>query len=410
MQPKYAPSGYRWYILALATMTNALVVAAPSMCMSVLFSEVSADLKLNLVQVGAVWGISSLPGVVTSLLGGVIGDRVGPRRVVTLACLAMAATGGLRGLSNDFLFLLFSMLLFGAFSPFISMNNFKNCSTWFPQYQLGLASGVLSMGMAFGFLIGSMLSATVLSPLLGGWRHVLFLYAGLALLLAIPWYYTRSAPAPEPGLLALPPQKPLRQAVTDIAKIRTIWLLGLTLMGFNGCVQGTLGYLPMYLRGQGWAPVSADGALSAFHTISLAMVIPIALLSDRLGTRRKILLACGVAMTLGVSLLAFTSGAAVWPAVLVAGMVRDGFMAVYMTMVVETDGVGAANAGTATGMVMVLSAIGSLLAPPIGNSLGELQPQLPFLFWALLTLVSMIALLVTKEKRDPLAVHVQVVP
>ena len=410
MQSPSTPSSYRWYILFLGTITNALVVAAPSMSMPVLFPEIAAELNLSLVQVGVVWGISSLPGIITVLLGGAIGDKVGPRKVLILTCLAVAFSGALRGLSNSYFSLLVSMLLFGAFTPFITNNNMKNCSTWFPQYQLGLASGVLSMGMALGFLIGSMFSATTLSPLLGGWRGVLYLYGAFAALLALPWFLARSAPPMDPSRSALPAPKPLRQAVMDVAKIPTILLLGLMLMGVNGCIQGTLGYLPTYLRGQGWEPALADGALAAFHTTSLVLVIPIALLSDRLGTRRKVLLACGAAFILGISMLAFTSGPAVWAAVLIAGMVRDGFMAVLMTMIIETDGVGAAYAGSATGIVMVFSGIGSLLAPPIGNSLGEILPQLPFLFWAFLTLLGMVALLATKEHHGPKAVAAKATP
>ena len=30
----------------------------------------------------------------------------------------------------------------------------------------------------------------------------------------------------------------------------------LALLGIGGCIQGTLGYLPLYLRGQGWAEAS----------------------------------------------------------------------------------------------------------------------------------------------------------
>ena len=61
---------YRWYILTLSALTNALIVAAPGMALSVLFQEISADLELTLVQVGMVWGIAALPGIATGLLGG----------------------------------------------------------------------------------------------------------------------------------------------------------------------------------------------------------------------------------------------------------------------------------------------------------------------------------------------------
>ena len=389
---------YRWYILILAALTNTLAVAAPSMCMPVLFGEIAEELNLSLVQIGMVWGISALPSILSVLLGGAVGDRFGPKRVLIASCLLVGLTSAARGFAVDFFTITLAMFFFGGLTPFIVMNNFKTCGMWFSSRQLGLASGVLSMGMALGFLIGSMFSATVLSPWLGGWRQVLFLYGGITLLLCIPWIFSRSNPAAGPGTLTGNAPVSLRHTIAHVARIRNMWLLGLAIMGISGCVQGTLGYLPLYLRGLGWPEASADGALAAFHSISMIFVIPIALGSDRLGTRKKVLIAAGLMIAVGVGLLSFASGVLVWVAVCLAGMVRDGFMAVFMTSIVETEGVGVAYAGTATGMVMVFSGLGNLLAPPIGNSLAAVAPGLPFVFWAAMTILGFVGLIAAREK------------
>ena len=189
-----ARSGYRWWILSLGTLTNALVVALQSMCLPVLFKEISVDLDLTLVQIGLVWGISALPGMFSTLVGGALGDRFGPRHVLVLSCLATGLAGGLRGTAFDFNSLLLTMVLFGMIAPIVGNNVFKIVGGWMPQKQMGFASGVLSMGMALGFLVGAMLSATVLSPLLGNWRNVLFLYGGIAMILSVPWIFSRQAP------------------------------------------------------------------------------------------------------------------------------------------------------------------------------------------------------------------------
>ena len=54
MSSKCTDTNYKWYILTLATLTNACVAAAPLICMTVLFKEISTDLGLNLVQVGLI--------------------------------------------------------------------------------------------------------------------------------------------------------------------------------------------------------------------------------------------------------------------------------------------------------------------------------------------------------------------
>jgi MFS family permease len=388
-------SPYRWYILALSTLTNTLAAALPSMCMPVLFEEVARDLHLSLVQIGFVWGIAALPGIATVLLGGVIGDRFGPRRVLALGCLLVGVTGAARGLSTGFASLALTMFLSGMFTPFITMNNFKNCGLWFPSSQLGLASGVISVGMAFGFLSSSLISATFLSPWLGGWRNVLFLYGAISLLVSIPWFLARNAPVSSAVGV---PSTSIRASLLHVARIPSIWLFGVVILGIGGCVQGMLGYLPLHLRELGWDPARADAALAAFHTVSLVCAIPIALLSDRLHTRKSVLLTAAGMIVLGIGLLAVARDGMVWAAVCLAGMVRDGFMAVFLTAILETPGVGAAYAGTASGMVMVLSGVGNLLSPPIGNSLASLSPGAPFLFWSGMALLGVVALAARKEK------------
>lgn len=396
-----AESPRRWAILALGMLTNTLVAAAPGMCIPVLFVEISAELQLNLVQVGIVWGVSALPGLITGLAGGPLGDRFGPRRVLIAACFFSGAFGVLRGLSTNFISLTLSMALAGLVTPLITLNTLKTTGAWFSRRQLGFASGILSMGMALGFLLGSLLSATLLSPLLGGWRQVLFMYGGISLLFSLPWLMVRSTPS---TLLSPVPAPTIsyRQALAHILPIRNVWLFGLTLMGISGSIQGALGYLPLYLRSVGWAAVSADAALASFHTISLVFVIPIALLSDRLRMRKMILIVSGLMIVSGFGLISLAQGWLVWLAVGLAGMARDGFMAVFMTSIIETDGVGAAYTGTATGIAMFFASLGNILSPPIGNSLAEAAPGLPFVFWAGFAGLGLLALLLIPEKRPPL--------
>jgi MFS transporter, ACS family, D-galactonate transporter len=387
-------NNYKWYILILVVMTNMLVVAIPSMGMSVLSKEISQDLGLSLVQVGIVWGVGSLPGVFTSLLGGVVGDKIGPKQIMAVGSLLSGLLGAARGLAFDFISMTVVMILLGALIPFVTMNGIKTAGQWFPAHQLGMANGLISMGMALGFLLGSILSATTFSPLLGGWRNVLIVYGLAGALFCIPWFYTHTLPLSQH---TAGKQLSIRAAVLHVARLKNIWLLGFTLFGVGGCIQGLLGYLPLYLRGMGWEAIHADGALSAFHTISMIFVLPITLWSDRLGSRKRLLFLAALMVALGAGLLSVASGGLVWLAVLLAGFVRDAFMAIFLTMVIETDGVGPVYAGTAVGFTMAISGIGNLLAPPLGNSLAVLWPGAPFAFWAGLTIFGMICLSLVKR-------------
>ena len=389
------PNRYKWYILTLSILTNMFVVAIPAMGMSVLAKEIAQDLHLSLVQVGIVWGIGSLPAILVSLFSGAVGDKVGPKRVLIVSSLLGGLLGAARGLTNEFLSLIVVVILLGALIPFVSINNIKTVGQWFPPHQLGLANGLISMGMALGFLLGSLFSATTFSPLLGGWRNVVIAYGVIGASFSIPWLFVRTLPSHHH---AVGQNVSMRAAVSHVFKLKNVWLLGFTLFGVGGCIQGVLGYLPTYLRDIGWEAVRADGALSAFHTVSMIFVLPVAIWSDKLGARKYLLLSAALMVALGSGLLSFASGVWIWVAVLMAGFVRDAFMAIFMTMVIETDGVGPIYAGTATGFAMAISGLGNFIAPPLGNSLAVFWPGAPFALWAGLTVLGMVCLSLVKER------------
>ena len=393
---KEQDSKYKWYILALVVLTNMFTVAIPSMGMAVLSDEISRDLNLNLVQVGIVWGMGALLGVFASLLGGAIGDKFGAKRVLVVSVLLAGLFGMLRGFAFDFTSMTFIVILLGAVIPFVTTNGIKTAGSWFPSHQLGLANGLISMGMALGFLIGAQFSATTFSPMLGGWRNVLLLYGLIGALFSIPWFFTRT---PFEAVRSTGSPRLMRKTLQHVASLKNVWLLGFTLFGVSGAIQGMLGYLPLYLRGLGWPPAYADGALSAFHTISMICVMPIALWSDRLGSRKGLLLTGALIVALGSGLLGFVSGGLIWAAVLFSGFVRDAFMAIFMTMVFETEGVDRDCAGTALGFVMAISGMGTVLAPPLGNSLAVLWPAAPFVFWSALAVFGAVCLSMEKQAQ-----------
>jgi MFS family permease len=373
---------YKWYVLFLVASTGAFALGAPAVSLAVLFPEISRDLSLNLVQMGLLWSIGSLPAIFTSPLVGAIDDRFGPKRVILAGTILVGLAAGSRGLAADFASLFLIIILVGSLVPLVTTSSYKICGIWFPPAQLGLANGVLAAGIALGSLFGSLLSAMVLSPWLGGWRNVLLLYGALSILLCIPWHFTRPAPETTDRNAPAAPAVPMRRALAHIVGLKDVWLLGIALLGIGGCVQGLAGYLPVYLRGQGWDGAAADGALSLLNAMSMVFILPIALWSDRLGARKSILRGMTLMIAAGTGLLSVAVGWIVWAAVILAGMVRDGSTALLMTMVIETDGVGPVYAGSAAGFVIFFFFLGNLLSPPLGNRLADILPGLPFAFWA----------------------------
>jgi len=386
---------YKWTILILGCLTNALVVAVQGMGVSVLLPEITNDLNLSLVQAGLIWGMASLPSILSFIIAGSIIDKWGPKRVLIIACLLVGLIGASRGLAVNFSTLLITVFLFGFFSPFIPLSNIKNVGLWFEDETFGTANGILSLGMALGFFVGSMVSASFISPWLGGWRYTLIFYGLIGLLFAIPWLFTQSNY--DPSIQEDSEKQTIWGGMKHIFSVRNIWLLGFALLGYNGAVQGFLGYVPLFLRNIGWQDVRADSLAASFHLASLFFTIPLAFLSDKIASRKRLVIAAASLTALGIGLFFVLEGNLLWGAVIAAGLGRDGIMAILFTMVLETRGIGKLYSGIATGFVMIFGSIGALLAPPAGNTLASVSPQTPFLFWAGLCVLGVVSIILIAE-------------
>lgn len=389
---------YRWYMLALCVITAAFVVTIPFSCMPALFKEMSDDLGLSIVQIGTVWGMSNLAGIFVSLLGGVVSDRFGVKLILVVSCFLMGITGSLRGFSHSFLSLSFTVFLLGILRMIIPIAVTKAIGIWFKGRYLGTAMGISAMGMGFGLMLGPMISATVVSPLVGGWRNTVHLYGGLAVLVGLLWIVFGKEPEPAGTAAGGTGRLPILRELARLIHIKALWLLGFTLFFRTGCIMGMTGYLPLYLRGQGWSPASADGALAAFYAVSTICVVPLSSLSDRLGSRKAILLPALIMTFLCFGILPFVDGTPVWVLMILSGMFMDGFMAIIVTLLLETEGVGPVYSGTALGFLFTISQAGAVLSPPLGNSLAAVYPGMPFIFWSLLSAGAVACLAPIRER------------
>ncbi|HCS40456.1 MAG TPA: hypothetical protein DIW44_12845 [Anaerolineaceae bacterium] len=389
-------SKYKWYLLGLILVTNVILLAMPSMAMSVLSNELSHELNLSVVQVGILWGIGSLPAIFSSLFGGSLGDKFGPKKVLIVSTLLVGLLGAVRGLSPNYGLLLVTVVLVGAFMPFVFLNGIKTIGQWFPNSQLGLANGVVTMAMALGFFLGSILSASVMSPWLGGWRNVFIFYGLIGAFLCIPWFFTRSAPITKS---ATGQSVSMLKSIQYVIKVKNIWIIGMVMFCMAGAIQGVMGYLPLYLRGIGWAGLRADSVLSAYNLVSMIFVLPLALMSDRMGSRKKIMIIAGIMTVLGFGLLSLAKDNWVWVFVLLSGFMRDGFMAMMFTSVIETEGIGHVYAGTAMGIINSIGGIGMSVEPALGNSLASIWAGAPFVLWAGSALAAMVLVIFLQKKH-----------
>jgi MFS family permease len=379
-------------------LTFGTVAGLERMGLPVLFKEISFDLNLSLISIGTIWGMDPLAGIFVSIPGGLLADRFGVKRTLTLVCLLAAVFCALRGFSNSFSSMAATMFLFGMMAAMAPTIIFKTTVVWFSGKHLALANTLINITGSIGSMVATMLSATVLSPWLGGWRNVLFFLAIPALVLAVMWLITRKEPrASRPAVS--PTGMPLFQAISHVARLKEVWIIGVIQALFLGANMGLSGYLPLYLRNIGWSPVRADLAITIVSAATLVGAIPMVLLSNRLKSPRPVLILSVIMLALGLALQPFVKGEAVFVLLVCTSFLRSSALALFNTLLYQIKEVGVTYGGTALGLAQALSMVCCFAAPPLGNSLSSVDPGMPFILWAILPAVSLPLFLLLREKH-----------
>ncbi len=160
---------------------------------------IRADLRIDNTQLGLAFSAFSIPYAFFQLVGGWVGDRLGPRTTLAICCavvgLSTILTGAATGIASLFLFRL--ALGFGEGAGFPTAT--RAMTSWTPKSNWGFAQGLVH---SFG-RIGN----AVTPPIMGGllvfmsWRVSFVVIGALSLLWLVPWvWYFRDDPRDHPAM------------------------------------------------------------------------------------------------------------------------------------------------------------------------------------------------------------------
>lgn len=363
----------RWAVLALCTSVYGLCAGWSWTSMAALLSEIQREIPMSRSEWGAIWGMVTLALALFSIPGGATGDRIGVRWAVGLACILAGVLGISRSFSHDTLTLAVTMFLFGAAIMFVIANLPKTLGMWFPQKEYGLALGILFVGYSGSSALAMMTSRIYLSPLLGGWRPVLWLYGGLCILFGLIW------------LLCMDENKfpflaghggpshriKFREGVPQLIRIKDQWLLMAVQFGILSAFVGLVGFLPQSLIGRGLMESEAHNVASFLLWGSMMGKILVPVISDRLGRRKIFIWVSGLLGTVGCYLMGWTMGNPLVIAAFLAGFAQGGGVTLALVMPLEIRKIGPILAGTSVGLSLAVADSGAFLSPILAGKVVE---------------------------------------
>jgi sugar phosphate permease len=193
---------YRYRVLSLLFLLS-MITYIDRVCIAVAGPEMVRDLGMSASQWGWVVGIFALSYAIFEIPSGALGDRIGPRKVLTRIVLWWSAFTSLTGLVSNFYLLLMTRFAFGAGEAGAYPNSSSSVSRWFPVAERGRAHGAIWMASRLGGALTPLLVVPIVAAY--GWRTAFYLFGILGVVWSAIWYWWyRDNPADKPGV---PPEE-----------------------------------------------------------------------------------------------------------------------------------------------------------------------------------------------------------
>jgi ACS family glucarate transporter-like MFS transporter len=190
------PHRYRVLILLFFLV---LVMYLDRLCISVAGPRMQEDLNLSTRDWGWVIGAFTFAYAAFEIPSGVLGDRLGPRKVLTRIVLWWSAFTAITGTVSSMSTLLLVRFLFGAGEAGAFPNCTSTVARWIPQPERARSTSVFWIAAA----LGGALAPLIIVPLQQayGWRASFFLFGSLGVFWAIAWrIWFYDNPADSPGI------------------------------------------------------------------------------------------------------------------------------------------------------------------------------------------------------------------
>ena len=201
------PTRIRWLMIGLIFVVDVLMFI-DRVNISIAAKYIIPEYGLTEVQMGSVFSAFVLGYALLQIPGGWLGDRFGPRRVLTVAIFWWSVFTAVTAIAGE----LFLVSLLGIIGSFIVVrvligageaaalpNRNRLVANWIPPHERALAIGIGGSGSMLGAALTPPLIVAIMLTL--GWRAAFYLAGAVGIGIAVLWYWlARDRPEQHPWL------------------------------------------------------------------------------------------------------------------------------------------------------------------------------------------------------------------
>lgn len=263
---------------------------------SIMVPQLMQTFQASALAIGSIAGFFYYAYISMQLLVGVLVDRFGPHRLLTLTAGICALGCFLFAVSHSLHLAQFSRLLMGFGAAFAFVGTLKLATIWFPANRFGLLAGLTQALGMLGAAVGEGPLATLVTHM--GWRETMWLIGGILLLLTLLMgLFVRDKPTSKSEMYQAPSSPmSLKSSLLLVSRNPQTWI--------NALASGFL-YAPSAIFAELWG-VSYLVHVYGIHTHVAAMAVSTIFvgwavggpffgwLSDRIKLRRPIVVGSAI--------------------------------------------------------------------------------------------------------------------
>ena len=353
-------NNYRWIILVVVVLCGINNVYFQYQ-MSPIADKIIAQYGLTRTQYSSLFTAPMAPAVFISLICGIVVDRFGAKRAISIALVVAAIGIWGRLFTTNYSLLYFFMFIPGFACTFINANVAKILGEWFDVKWTSICVGIYLASSAIGQAL-----ATSTTPMLPSVNTAYLIAAIYATVMIVVWivFYRSNAPKREPDAQTEKTDESVLSKLRDVLKNRNVMITALCIMCAFGSLMNLTTFMPMILQSKGMSSVGAGTRASLISLGQLTGCLLGPSLAARLGSTRKVIRGFSIAGALMIVAIALLQGGALLSvALFLAGASIGSMMPMFMSLPIKLKGIGVEKAGTAGGTLSTFQLLGAVLLP-----------------------------------------------
>lgn len=228
---KISPIVIGWIVASFFYFYEVILRVSPS----VMTEQLMEHFQISATSLGILTTSYYMSYFILQIPGGMIVDRFGPRKIITISSLICVIGTLIFCTQNNFYIALLGRLMIGVGSSCAFISCLKLATDWFKPHYFPLLAGITNMMGTLGATFSSKPLAIMVNNY--GWQNAYFALAIAGLILApLIWFFVRDKARTSHKIS-------FSESFFAIAKIKQIWLVGLI---------GGVFYLPITAFAELW--------------------------------------------------------------------------------------------------------------------------------------------------------------